>query len=409
MIKRERYLVKLRRYKNQPLIKVVTGIRRSGKSTLLEQYKNELLSNGVRERQVQFINFEDPDNSAYLEWPVLYERVKSRLSADEMNYLFLDEIQWVKDYERAVDGLAIRKNVDIYLTGSNAWFLSSDLATVLAGRYVEISILPFSFGEFVQTQETQVQNTAANLDSKLVDYMVYGSFPQAVALYNVEPAGVNEYLKSVFDTILMKDVIARKRIADPVALQAVVSYLFDNIGNITNSNAIANVLTSQGRKISYHTVDSYLEALIDSFIIYPASRYDVRGKKLLKTNRKYYIADTGLRQMLLGREKLADRGRILENVIYLELLRRGYKVWTGKNNSSEVDFICRNTEGYTEYYQVAYSVRDEATLQRELSGFDGIKDHNPKTLISLDPEEASYRGIRQVNAVNFLLGNATLP
>jgi predicted AAA+ superfamily ATPase len=398
MVKRENYLAKLRLYRDQPLIKVVTGIRRAGKSPLLAQFQDELSAGGVAAKQVQSVNFEIPENAGLADWQVLYRHIKANLVKGRKNYVFLDEVQAVKEYERAVDGLAVIPGVDLYITGSNAWMLSSDLATLLSGRYVEISVLPFSFKEFCSAVRSE-----RRADAVFSDYLVYGAFPQAAMLYTIDPAGVYDYLRSLYSTIVLKDVITRKKIADPAALEAVIAYVFDNAGTFLNSHSIAGALTAGGRKISYHTVDTYLAALTDCFLLHPVQRYNIRGKCLLKTNRKYYLADTGMRAMLLGREQAADRGRLLENIVYLELLRRGGQVWIGVNDRQEVDFVVRGADGYTTYYQVAYSVRDEATLARELRGFQGIRDHHPKVLLTLDPEEGTFNGIRQRNALDFLM------
>jgi len=398
MIKREHYLEKLAAYKDQTLVKVITGVRRCGKSTLMELFIENLLEDGVKPEQVQSINFEAPENESYTDWRVLYSHLNEHLVPDKRNYIFLDEIQNVKEFERAVDGLYIKKNVDLYITGSNAHFLSSELATLLSGRYVEISMLPLSFKEFIQ-----LAGINSDLQSAFIDYVQFGSFPQVATLYRSNPQTVRDYLLSLYDTVLIKDIMTRRQFRDLTRLKEVLHYVFDVVGTQLSSNNIATALTESGKKISNHTVDSYIEAFINAFLLYPTKRFDLKGKSVLQTNPKFYLVDTGLRNMLLGREGLADRGRLLENIIYLELLRRGNDVWVGKVASSEIDFVAKTPEGYTEYYQVAWSVRDDKTLSRELMAFDQVKDHNQKYLLTLDPEEPSYSGIRQINALNWLL------
>jgi predicted AAA+ superfamily ATPase len=364
----------------------------------MELFIESLLEDGVELSQIQSINFEAPENEQYTDWRVLYSYLSKHLEPDKMNYIFLDEIQNVKDFERAVDGLYIKKNVDLYITGSNAHFLSSELATLLSGRYVEISMLPLSFKEFIR-----LAGISSDVQSSFIDYVQYGSFPQVATLYQSNPHAVRDYLLSLYDTVLIKDIMTRRQFRDLTRLKEVLHYVFDVAGTQLSSNNIAKALTESGKKISNHTVDSYLEAFIEAFLLYPAKRFDLRGKATLQTNPKFYLVDTGLRNMLLGREGLADRGRLLENIIFLELLRRGNDVWVGKIASSEIDFVAKTPGGYTEYYQVAWSVRDDKTLNRELLAFNQVKDHNPKYLLTLDPEEPVYRGIRQINALNWLL------
>ena len=398
MIKREQYLNKLEAYKDQTLIKIITGVRRCGKSTLMELFAKELRKNGISQQQIHSINFEAPENEQYNDWRTLYAHLNDCLVPDKMNYIFLDEIQNVQEFERAVDGLYIKKNVDLYITGSNAHFLSSELATLLSGRYVEISMLPLSFKEFITLAEVK-----SDLQKSFIDYLQYGSFPQVATLFRNDPSVVRDYLQSLYDTVLIKDIMSRRQFKDLTRLKEVLYYTFDAVGTQLSSNNIANALTDDGKKISNHTVDLYLEAFIEAFFLYPAKRFDLKGKAILRTKPKFYLVDTGLRNMLLGREGLADRGRLLENAIYLELLRRGNDVWVGKTASGEIDFVTKDQEGYIEYYQVAWSVRDDKTLNRELEAFEQIKDHNPKYLVTLDPEEPTHNGIRQINALNWLL------
>lgn len=396
MILREEYLNKLIKLKDTKIIKVITGIRRCGKSTLLEMFREYLLQNGVQKEQITAINFEDMDYSELTDYKRLYSYLKERLIPNKMNYIFLDEIQLVESYQKAIDSLYIKENVDLYITGSNAYMLSGELATLLSGRYIEMQMLPLSFKEYLD-----FVGDRTDLSRKYSNYLQFSSFPYAVSLKN-DRSLIRDYLSGIYNTVLLKDVVSRKRISDVMLLESVIRFLFDNIGNRWSTKKISDTMTSNGRKISTHTVETYLSALIDSYIIYEAKRYDVKGKQILKTQEKYYIVDIGLRYYLLG-NKGADMGHILENVVYLELLRRGYEVSIGKVDDMEVDFIASNNDGI-EYYQVAATVRDADTLDRELKPFKKIADHFPKYLLTLDDDPPTFHnGIRQINALDFLL------
>lgn len=397
IIEREEYLTKLKKFKDKHFIKVITGIRRCGKSTLLELFQNYLKENGVEDNQIISINFENPDYRNLKTSEALYDEIKSKLVEGKMNYIFLDEIQNVDKFEIAVDGLYIKKNVDIYITGSNAYLLSSELATLLTGRYVEIKMLPLSFQEYLSAFEDKKE-----LSRKFRDYIRYGSFPQTLELYDT-PEEINTYLDGVYTSVLYKDVINRKGITDKAILESVVEFLYDNIGNLCSTKKISDTLTSNGRNTSNHTVENYINALVDSFMLYKASRYDVKGKELLKTQEKYYAIDMGLRYHLLGKKTGQDIGHILENIVYLELIRRGYKVYVGKVEDVEVDFVAKNLEN-TIYYQVAATTRDENTLQRELQALQKIHDHYPKYILTLDDDiETDYEGIKKINVIDWLL------
>ena len=396
MIKRSEYLGQLASFRDKQLIKVITGIRRCGKSTLLERFRDELRKNGVSERQMTALNFEDADLEGLMERKALYSYIKKRLIPDQMNYIFLDEIQHIEQWQRVVDSLFIKKNCDVYVTGSNAYLLSGELATLLSGRYVEIKMLPLSFAEYLSATPDKT-----DLTRKYNSYIQRSSFPYTLELD--KPKDVRAYLDGIYSSVVLKDVVKRKRIADVAALESVIRFMFDNIGNPCSAKKIADTLTSGGRKISSHTIESYLTALCDSFILYKTGRYDVKGKQHLKTGEKYYVADIGLRYYLLGAQK-ADLGRALENVVFLELLRRGSEVWIGKVGATEVDFVAANENGVA-YYQAALTVRDESTLARELKPLDNITDHNPKYLLTMDEDpEVSHNGIRQLNALDWLLG-----
>lgn len=396
MIPREEYLENLISFQDKQLIKVITGIRRCGKSTLFELYQEYLLQNGVEQQQIIFINFEDGDYADIEDSQTLFGLISNRLLPDKMNYIFLDEVQRVSDFQKAVDALFIKKNCDVYITGSNAWLLSGELATLLTGRYVEIRMLPLSFKEYVSARQESAS------DRLYQDYIHNSSFPYALELNKTRD--IRQYLDGIYNSIIVKDIITRKRIADVDMLKSVVRFLFDNIGNITSSKKIADTMTSAGRKISVHTVENYLEALTESFIFYRVGRYDIKGKQYLKTGDKYYAADIGLRYNVLGTKK-ADAGHILENIVYLELLRRGYEVHVGKVGSAEVDFIAIGDEG-EEYYQVAYSTidADGKTLERELSPLNSINDHNPKYLLTMEYGPViSHNGIKQIYVLDWLM------
>lgn len=401
LIARPDYLEQLIRFRDKKLIKVITGIRRCGKSTLLDLYEDYLKSQGVEDRQVIRLNLEFPEYHELQTYMQLYDYIKKQLQDDCMNYIFIDEVQTIPEFQKAVDGLYVHKNCDVYITGSNAHILSGELATLLSGRYVEIKMLPLSFREYITALGEK-----SDLAIKYRNYIENSSFPYALELSNKKD--IRAYLGSIFDSVILKDIVTRRKIADVTGLQNVTRYIFDNIGNITSATKIANIMISAGRKISVHTVDSYLEALTESFILYKVGRYDVKGKQQLVIGNKYYAADIGLRYYLLGRKK-ADMGHILENVVLLELLRRGYEVYVGKVGSAEVDFISIGENG-EEYYQVAYTVEGESSsgksiLERELAPLEAIRDHNPKYLLTMDfTPNTSHNGIKQINALDWLLG-----
>ena len=397
MISRQVYLENLISFRDKQLIKVVTGIRRCGKSTLFELYQDFLKSDGVSDDQIILINFEDGEFEDIETSKQLYAYVKERLLPDKNMYIFLDEVQRVYEFQKAVDSLYIKKNCDVYITGSNAHLLSGELATLLSGRYVEIKMLPLSFKEYVSAFSKDI-----GIDRLYADYTQNSAFPYALELD--KPKDRRQYLQGIYDTIVLKDIVARRKFPDVEMLKSVVRFMLHNIGNICSTKSIADTMTSAGRKISVHTVESYLSSLVNSFILYKIGRYDIKGKQYLKTGDKYYVADIGLRYALLGSRK-ADLGHILENVVFLELLRRGYEVYIGKVDSTEVDFIAIGDEG-EEYYQVAYTVidTDGKTLERELAPLDAIKDHNPKYLLTMDHTPfTSHNGIKQINVLDWLL------
>lgn len=396
-IERKEYLDKLIAFRDKNIIKVITGVRRCGKSVLLELFQNYLLKQGVSEEQIVAINLEDYDFYELREPAKLHSYIKERLNKDKLTYIFIDEVQHCEDFPRVVDSLYLKKNVDIYLTGSNANLLSSEIATLLSGRYVEIMMLPLSFKEYVSsTGDTK------ELSRKYLEYIENSSFPYTLDLKG-QPKEITLYLEGLYNTIVVKDISQRKKFPDTMMLESIARFVFDNIGNPMSTKKIADTMTSFGRKIDVKTVEKYVRALMESFIVYQAKRYNIKGKQYLKTLEKYYVVDIGLRYMLLG-SRSTDVGHILENVIYLELLRRGYDVYVGKIDDLEVDFVAQDQKK-TIYYQVAATVRDENTLKRELIPLQKISDHYPKVILTLDDDpEADYDGIRRVNALDWLMG-----
>ena len=401
-INREEYLNVLKNFKDQQIIKVITGIRRCGKSTLLEMFQDYLIVNGVGKDQIVSINFEEADFEELQDRKKLYEYLKTKLVKGKKTYIFLDEIQKVDEFEKIVDSLYINKDVDLYITGSNAWLLSSELATLLTGRYIEIKMLPLSFKEYVSAFEDK-----GDLSRKFRDYLRYSSFPQAIELYKINPDNIKLFLDGIYNTILFKDVMQRKGITDRNTLERVAKYLYDNIGNRTSMKSISDNIEGLDKNSSYNTVSVYIQALIDSFIVYKANRYDIKGKEFLKTQEKYYAIDIGLRYYMLGQGSGKDMGHILENIVYLELLRRGYEVYIGKYDDLEVDFVAKTTEN-VEYYQVALTTRSDekenAVLERELAPLRKINDNYPKYILTLDDDlDADFDGIKKINVLDWLL------
>ena len=402
-INREDYLSILKNFKDQQIIKVITGIRRCGKSTLLEIFQDYLKEIGVEEKQIISINFENADYEDLQDRMELHKYLKSKLIKGKKTYIFLDEIQKVKEFEKTVDSLFINKDVDLYITGSNAWLLSSELATLLTGRYIEIKMLPLSFKEYMSAFEDKT-----DISRKFRNYLRYSSFPQAIELYKINPDNINLFLDGIYNTVLFKDVMQRKGITDKNALERVTKYLYDNIGNRTSMKSISDNIEGLEKNNSYNTVSTYVEALIDSFFVYKANRYDIKGKEFLKTQEKYYAIDIGLRYYMLGQKSGRDMGHILENVVYLELLRRGYEVYIGKYDDLEVDFVAKNTED-TVYYQVALTTRENdgdsnITLNRELTPLKKINDNYQKYILTLDDDlDTDFEGIKKINVLDWLL------
>lgn len=398
MIRRQTYIDQLTTLKDIQLIKVVTGVRRSGKSTLFELFRKELVGSGISESCVQQYNMEDPAYSVFPDWKSFCDYIKSKLISDRMNYIFLDEIQMLNNFERLLHGLHLLKNTDIYVTGSNAYLLSGELATILTGRAITINMYPFSFVEYLD-----FMNISSPGEADLIEYIQTGGFPQALELKKLTYNLYTTYLNDLFTTIIEKDIRPRHTLYGEKSFDDVTRFLADSIGSRVSANSISKTLKSNKISVDDKTISRYISILNDSFVFYPVSRFDIKGKNILKTNGKQYMVDTGFRNVLLGRSGLVDLRHLLENIVYFELLRRGNSVWIGKNTEYEIDFVCKDKEGYTQYYQVTVSMRNETTRDRELRAFNSIKDHNRKTILSLDPEEPVYDGIVCRNVVKWLL------
>lgn len=398
-IYREQYINKLISLRDKKIIKVLTGIRRSGKSTILLDFKEYLLKNGVDKKNILFLNFDDKSNRYLLNSNELHNYILDNINLDEKNYLFLDEIQNVYEFEKCIDSLFLRDNLDIYITGSNSYMLSGELATYLTGRYIQIHVLPLSFKEYLEYYGKSDELKKYN------DYITYGGFPYLINLDNKKEK--LEYLDSIYNTVIMKDVINRKKVNDPMLLESICRFLFDSIGSSISTKKISDTLASNGRKNSVHTVEEYLNALLESYILYKVNRFDIKGKELLRTQEKYYLSDIGLITYLLGSLQGKDLGHIFENIIFLELKRKGYKIYVGKDNNNEVDFVCETDDDII-YVQVSLTVRDETTLKRELKPLETIQDHYKKYIITLDYDTNNYNGIKQISAMDFLLGRVEL-
>ncbi len=394
-IERNNYLNFLLNHKDKQIIKVVSGIRRCGKSTLFEIYKEFLLNSGINKKQIISINLEDI-NYQDKNYKELYFDIKSKLIEGKMTYIFLNEIQNCKNFEKMVDSLFIQPNVDIYLTGSNAYFMSGELATLLSGRYVELKMLPLSFKEYVRGSDS-----SKSLLAKYNDYITFSSFPFTLQ-YKGDLKATQDYLRGIYSTILLKDVVQRYKITDVMMLESVASFIFDNIGNRLSANNIAKILSSNGRTTNDKTIEKYLQALMDSLIIYQVKRYNIKGRQLLKTQAKYYVADLGLRYLLCG-IKGQDESHILENIIYLELIRREYNVTIGQNDTNEIDFVASNQDD-TIFIQVSLSLKDESTYNREIAPLKALNNSYPKIILTMDESPVKDdNGIKIIYALDWLL------
>jgi hypothetical protein len=405
LTQRKEYIDKLLSYKDKDIIKVITGLRRSGKSTLLELFRTLLLSESVMPEQIQFYNFELPENFLNKQWDALYFEMKLKLQIDKQNYIFLDEIQNITDFEKLVDGLYATKNIDVYITGSNANLLSSELATLLSGRYIEISILPFSFAEYLEARGVDIKNKYLNYEAYFFEYVNETSLPKGVDLRKEGYDIVYEYLEAVYATIIEKDITQRHKINDKRAFKNVVKFIASNIGSQVSPSSISKALKADNQTVHHSTVENYIAYLVESFVFYCVHRFDIKGKKQLATLEKYYLVDVGLLNVLLGRERAANRGHILENIVYLELLRRGYKIWTGALRNGEIDFIVKNRDGEIEYYQVSWEISNTETANREFAPLESVKDNYSKFLLTTESFPQNRAGIIHKNVFDWLLKN----
>ncbi|GAB6012697.1 ATP-binding protein [Viscerimonas tarda] len=402
-IERKEYLDKLLAYKDKGMIKVVTGLRRSGKSTLLKLYRNRLSELEILPEQIIFYDFELPESYLNKTWDSLYFEIKTKLPSNKTAYIFLDEVQNIKDFEKLVDGLFATANTDVYITGSNANLLSSELATLLSGRYIEISILPFSFYEYLQARKIDTLNKYLNYEMLFFDYVNETSMPKGVELRDGGYDKVYEYLEFLYATVVEKDIMKRHTIYDKRAFANVTKYVAGVIGSRVSPGSISVALKADEQTIHNTTVENYLSYLTACFMFYQVNRFDIKGKKQLATQEKYYIVDLGLLNILLGRDRTADRGHILENVVYLELLRRGYKVWTGMLRNGEIDFCVKNRNGDIEYYQVTWKMESDKTIEREFIPLESVKDNYPKYLLSAESFPQTRSGIIHKNVFAWLL------
>ena len=399
MIQRKTYLAQLEAVCNQDLIKVVTGIRRCGKSTLMMEFQELLKSKGVDEKCILSLNFEERENSQFEDWRIVYDLIITKLPSTEKKYVFLDEVQLIPHFEKLVDALFVKKDIDLYITGSNAYLLSSELTTLLSGRYIAINLHPFSFAEYATAFEEQKDT------SRLFRQYMNGScFPEATNLSKISPELTNTYLKSLYETIVVKDISKRHHLRKFDTLQRIINFLFDSIGSIISPNNIADELKRVTKEsLSHNTVQKYIRFFTESYLIYPVQLYNIKGKRLLASNCKYYVVDLGLKNILQTNKVDADLGHKMENVVYFELLRRGGEVYVGKSEDNEVDFVVKKYDGQLEYYQVAYTVNDEKTLKRELSSLRRIRDNYPKYLLTTDFDNSIIDGIKKINLIDWLL------
>ena len=395
-IKRDDYIRQLLGHKDKPIIKVITGVRRCGKSTLLEIYKRLLLKNGITKKQIIFINFDDILNEELLDYKKLYNFVQSKIIKNKKNYIFFDEIQLVKKFEKTINSLLIKPNIDIYITGSNAYFMSKELATFLSGRYVEINMLPLSFKEYCNAR-----NRSDCIENLYQDYITYSSYPFTL-LYNKNKEMIDSYLNGLYNTTMRKDILQKFSIVDNGSLDLVTKFLYSNIGSITSTKKIVNYFNSCGKKIDWKTINKYLNALCLSLLFYRANRYNVRGGLIFRTNEKFYSSDIAIRNIII-RSEYKDEGHIFENIIYLELIRRGYQVYIGQLDNREIDFVA--VKGIEILYiQVSASIKDKSTFKREIEPLIKIKNHHPKILLTLDKTtESNFNGIKIKSGLDWLL------
>lgn len=397
MIQRKEYLEILKSLKDKNLIKILVGVRRCGKSTIMQLFREYLKSEGISETQTVLLNFEDFENRKFLnDIDGLYYYIVNQLDLSKSCYVFLDEVQNVKEFERVVDGLFVKSNIDVYVTGSNAYLLSSELSTLLTGRYISIPVYPLSFKEYISAFEDN-----SRMDLLFTQYLQNGGMPGMLELPSNQ---IEKYLQNIYNDISQKDIFIRHNWYKEGNFELVLKFMLDNIGSPLSSSKISNILKNEGYSISYHTIDNYLNALTEAYLFYKVPRFDIKGKNLLRTQEKYYTVDLGFKEALLGKTKNSDLGHNLENIIFLELLRRKRRVFIGKADRTEVDFAVMTNEGDWEYFQVAWSTREESTFEREMRPFELIKDYNKRTLLTMDVEpESSYKGIQKINVIDWLL------
>ena len=399
MILRTSYFNQLLQLRDQDLIKVVTGIRRCGKSTLLHAFKQHLVTDGVATDAICFLNFEERENAHFQSWEQVYDFIIDNLSAAAKRYVFLDEVQLIPQFEKLVDALYVKKDIDLYITGSNAYLLSSELSTMLSGRYIAINLHPFSFAEYV-TAFPEV----SDMGKLFRQYMNGSCFPESVTLSKVAPEQENIYLQSLYDTVVVKDIVQRQKLRKFDTLQRVLNFIFDSVGSVVSPNNIADTLRKNTQEpLSHNTILKYLRYFSESYLIYPVRLFNIKGKRLLASNYKYYVVDLGLKNILHTNAPTIDLGHKLENVVYFELLRRGGTVYAGRTDNGEVDFVVQHYDGTRAYYQVAYTANDEKTLKRELSSLRNIRDSYPKYLLTLDYETSNIDGIQRVHVIDWLL------
>ena len=399
MIPREIYLQKLRLLKDKDLIKVITGVRRCGKSTLLDSFRLEISNSGVPNENIYYFNFEDRDTLRYSNWLDIYDEMIAKINPSQRYYVFLDEVQLIDQFEKLIDSLFVKKNIDLYVTGSNAFLLSSELATLLTGRYITIHLHPFSFAEYVVAFPEE-----KNTDRLFRQFLNNSSFPEAVNIFRSAPELVSDYLQSIYDTVIRKDIMVRHKLRNINNLERIIEFIFDSIGSLLSPTNIAKQLNKDSDKqISHNTIIKLIHYLAESYIIYKAPRYDIKGKELLNSNEKYYLVDLGLKNITTTNKYDANIGHKIENVVYFELLRRGGKVFVGKNGDKEVDFIVQKANNEREYYQVAYTINDEKVFEREISSLRKISDNYPKYLLTMDYDQEIIDGIQKINIIDWLI------
>ena len=405
LIERKQYMQQLRSLKDQNVIKVISGVRRCGKSTLLMMFAEELIQSGVDRKQIQFYNFEDLDTLAIGDIYQIHTYIKERLVDDKPNYIFLDEIQNVAEFQRLVDSLYIKPNVDVYITGSNAYLLSGELATLLTGRYIEINILPLQFAEYYQF----ILSKSPNLSKQeiLANFIHYGGIPEYNKQLNISEKQADLFAQSVLKTIVEKDIFQRLNITNKHDFNKIIDFVFDSVGSYVSPRSISDTLRSNGTIIDKQTVAKYLDALCEAYLIYKVPRFEIKGKGLLQTLNKYYVVDPCFAKVRLKKAILKDRSHWLENMVYLELLRQNKEVFIGKRHNLEVDFVALDYNDYTSYYQVAWTTENADTLERELASLKAIKDSTPKYLLTTDVDfNPVYDGIRKLNVIDWMLNNS---